>query len=65
MTEQFAGLNNQLHKEMEAEIAQLEKVLLNGNISSMEEYKRIVGRRTGILLVVTRHKELISLLEQR
>ena len=35
MTEQFAGLNNQLHKEMEAEIAQLEKVLLNGNISSM------------------------------
>ena len=65
MTEQFAGLNNQLHKEMEAEIAQLEKVILNGNIASMEEYKRIVGRRTGILLVVTRHKELISLLEQR
>ena len=65
MTEQFAGLNNQLHKEMEAEIAQLEKVILNGNIASMEEYKRIVGRRAGILLVVTRHKELISLLEQR
>lgn len=65
MTEQFAGLNNQLHKEMEAEIAHLEKTILNGNIASMEEYKRIVGRRAGILLVVTRHKELISLLEQR
>jgi hypothetical protein len=65
MSEHFAGINRQLHKEMEEEVAHLERTLLSGTIASLEEYKRITGRRTGILRVVERHKELISLLEQR
>jgi len=65
MSEQFAGINRQLHKEMEEEVAHLEKTLLAGGLTSIEEYKRMTGRRAGILLVVERHKEMISLLEQR
>lgn len=65
MSEHFAGINRQLHKEMEEEVAHLEKTILNGQLTSLEEYRRMTGRRAGILLVIARHKELISLLEQR
>lgn len=65
MSEQFAGINRQLHKEIEDMVAHIEKTILNGNLTSMEEYRRLVGRRAGMLEVITRHKELISLLEQR
>ncbi len=65
MSEQFVGINRQLHKEIEDMIAHIEKTILNGNLNSMEEYRRLVGRRAGMLEVITRHKELISLLEQR
>ncbi len=65
MSEHFAGINRQLHKEMEEEVSHIEKTLLNGGLNSLEEYKRLPGRRAGILRVVERHKELISLLEQR
>lgn len=65
MSEQFAGLNKQLHKEMDEELARIERTILIGNLTSIEDYKRLTGRRAGILFVIDRHKELITLLEQR
>ncbi len=59
----FQGFNEHYHKELQEEIASLETVLFKGNID-YEEYKRIVGKRQGLLYALERHKELITLMEQ-
>jgi hypothetical protein len=65
MSEAFSGLNKQFHKELEEEIKALDKTILNGNLSAYDEYKRLVGKRNGLMYALERHKELITLLEQR
>lgn len=59
----FHGLNEQFYKDTGEKVADVERVLLNGNVSSFEEYKKLVGERAGLLYAVERHKELISLME--
>ncbi len=65
MSEVFAGLNKQYHKELEDEIAATERTMFGGGVSSFDEYKRLVGKRQALVRCLERHKELISLLEQR
>ena len=65
MSEVFAGLNRQYHKELEEEIAHTEKTIFGGSVASFDEYKRLVGKRQALVKCLERHKELITLVEQR
>lgn len=65
MSEVFAGMNRQYHKELQEEIGNTEKTILGGSITSFDEYKRLVGKRQALVKCLERHKELITLLEQR
>lgn len=59
----FHGLNEQFYKDLAEKTASVEEALLRGNFSTLEEYKKLVGERAGLLYAVERHKELISLME--
>lgn len=61
---QFQGLNLRYQKELQEEIDAIQGTLNTGNISSLEEYKRLTGRRSGLSYALDRHKELITLMEQ-
>lgn len=65
MSEVFAGLNKQYHKELEEEISNVERTVLGGSVPSFDEYKRLVGKRQALVRCLERHKELITLVEQR
>ena len=60
----FEGFNRRYQAELAEEISALEDVLLSGNISTFEEYRKLTGRRSGFLQALERHKELITLMEQ-
>jgi len=60
----FEGFNKRYQAELREEIAALDAVLLQGNIHTLEEYKRVTGRRSGFLQALERHKELLTLMEQ-
>jgi len=60
----FEGFNRRYQTELAEEISALEDVLLSGNISTFEEYRKLTGRRSGFLQALERHKELITLMEQ-
>lgn len=59
----FAGFIEHYQKEIQQKIEAVEGVLLKGNFASLEEYKRYVGERTGLIWALERHKELVSLME--
>ena len=59
----FKGFIEQYEKELKQKIDAVEGVLLKGNFASLEEYKRYVGERIGLLFALDRHKELVSLME--
>ena len=60
----FEGINNRFYADMQEELYSIETVVLNGNISDFSEYKRLIGKRSGLLQALDRHKELISLMEK-
>ena len=59
----FQGINEQFYKDIAEKIASVEEALLRGNFQTLEEYKKLVGERVGLMYAVERHKELISLME--
>jgi len=61
----FQGINDRFQKDLQAEIDAADKTMILGNFASMEEYKRIVGKRQGLLFALERHKHLISLMESK
>jgi len=60
----FEGFNRRYQAELTEEIEVTEQAILNGNLPSMEEYKKLTGRRSALLYALERHKELISHMEQ-
>lgn len=60
---QFDGFNRRYHAELMEEIQSVETVLLAGSIVDFIEYKRLVAKRLAFLQALTRHKELINLME--
>lgn len=59
----FHGFTEHYAKEMDERRKSLEEVLLNGNFDKLEDYKRVVGERKGILFALERHRELVALME--
>ena len=60
----FEGINNRFYADMQEELYSIETAVLNGNISDFSEYKRLIGKRSGLLQALDRHKELIYLMEK-
>lgn len=60
----FEGFNRRYQAELIEEIEALDAALLKGSISTLEEYKRLTGRRSGFVQALERHKELVTLMEQ-
>lgn len=61
---QFDGFNKRYHDELAEEIQVMDTTILRGNVGDFAEYKRLVGRRDGLMTALTRHKELLTLMEQ-
>lgn len=61
---QFDGFNKRYHDELTEEIQVMDATILRGNVNDFAEYKRLVGRRDGLMTALTRHKELLTLMEQ-
>ena len=59
----FQGINEQFYKDIAEKISSVEEVLLKGNFKTLDDYKKLVGERAGLIYSVERHKELISLME--
>jgi hypothetical protein len=59
----FHGLNTQYYKDLEEETKSLETTILSGRINDLAEYKRLVGRLSGLNYALDRHKQLIALAE--
>lgn len=60
----FEGINNRFYTDIQEEVQLIELVVLNGNVADFSEYKRLIGKRAGLLQALDRHKELISLMEK-
>ncbi len=60
---EFIGFNKHYYEELEDKIKVLEDSLLNGNFEKLEDYKRVVGERRGVLFALNRHRELVSMME--
>lgn len=60
----FDGFNKRYHDELTEEIQVMDATILRGNVGDFAEYKRLVGRRDGLMYAITRHQELITLMEQ-
>ena len=60
----FEGFNRRYQAELSEEIEVLDQALIFGNIADFLEYKRMTGRRAGLLYALERHKELLTLMEQ-
>lgn len=61
---QFDGFNKRYHDELAEEIRVMDATILRGNVNDFAEYKRLVGKRDGLNVALTRHKELLTLMEQ-
>jgi|JI10StandDraft_1071094.scaffolds.fasta_scaffold05142_17 hypothetical protein len=61
---EFAGFNNRYQAELVEQIQVMDQTILRGNVGDFAEYKRLVGRRDGLMYALERHKELITLMEQ-
>jgi hypothetical protein len=59
----FEGFNKQYQKELQERIDDLVSTVCNGNFTSLDEYKLIVGKLSGTQFALDRHRELISLME--
>lgn len=59
----FIGATQQYEKELAEDVKQCEFAILGGNVGTFDEYKRLVGKRQGILQCLERHKELVALME--
>jgi flagellar motility protein MotE (MotC chaperone) len=61
----FEGFHKRFLDEMEQEIAAVTDAILSAQgLSTYEEYKRLIGRRNGLLQAKTRYEELVTLMEQ-
>jgi len=60
----FIGLNERFYKELDEEIAAIHFTFSAGNVASFEEYKRLVGKLSGLKYALDRHKELITLMKE-
>jgi hypothetical protein len=60
----FEGFNRRYQAELAEEISVIDASLLAGNIVDFTEYKRMTGRRAGLLYALERHKELLTLMEE-
>lgn len=60
----FEGFNKRFHDELKEEIQSVETVILAGNLQDLAEYKRLVGKRLGLVQALERHKELLTLMDQ-
>lgn len=61
----FIGFNRHYYEELQEKLKMLEDALLSGNFEKLEDYKRMVGERRGVLFALTRHKELVSMMENK
>ena len=59
----FEGFNRRYQAELLEEIQVIDNTMHMGNVSDFAEYKRLVGRRSGFVQALERHKELITLME--
>lgn len=60
----FEGINKQFYADIQETIDAIDQAIFNGNLADFSEYKRLVGKRSGLIQAVNRHKELISLMEK-
>ncbi len=59
----FDGFVKHYQEELNLKLKSLEDTLLNGNFDKLEDYKRVVGERKGVLFALDRHRELVNNLE--
>ncbi len=60
----FEGFNRRYQQELQEEIQVIEEAIFVGNFNDFSEYKRLVGKRQGLVQALARHKELLSLMDQ-
>lgn len=61
----FEGFNKRFVDELSEEIAVIEAAVFNGDgVATFEEYKRLVGKRNGLVKAKTTYQELVTLMEQ-
>ncbi len=60
----FEGFNQRYQQELQQEIQVIEVAIFSGNFTDFSEYKRLVGKRQGLVQALERHKELLSLMDQ-
>ena len=60
---QFEGFNRRYQAELVEEIQAIDTAILGGNVAAFEEYRRLIGKRSGLVYALERHKELITLME--
>lgn len=60
----FEGFNRRYQAELVEEIQAIDGALHTGNVADFAEYKRLIGKRSGLVYALDRHKELITLMEQ-
>lgn len=60
---QFEGFNKQYQKELQEQIDRLNDVLCTGNFETLEQYKLLAGKLSGIRMSLQRHRELLALME--
>ncbi len=61
---EFIGLNKEFYRELQEEIDSAKIAIMSGRISSFDEYKRLVGRLSGLEFALDRHKQLTLNLEE-
>lgn len=61
---EFIGLNKEFYRELQEEIDSLHIAILSGRAATFEEYKRMVGRLSGLEFALDRHKHLVTNLEE-
>jgi hypothetical protein len=60
----FDGFNKRYHMELQEEVAVLSETILTGNIADFTEYKKLVGKRQAFVQALTRHQELLALMDK-
>ncbi len=50
--------------ELQEEVAVLSETILTGNIADFTEYKKLVGKRQAFVQALTRHQELLALMDK-
>lgn len=59
----FIGFNTKYQCELTEMLNSVEDALLNGNPLAYDEYKRLVGKRQGIIKCLEQHRELVMAME--